>query len=113
LRARFFSVAVFTGLTVWSAVAYPWTTPGFAALALAEGLIAVFWVRRAHGHDPRSPVVGFMTLSYIGLAYLVSLLVGKPDGLHFWIVFIVALAIVGPIVLVAPKLLPRRAELPD
>jgi hypothetical protein len=54
-----------------------------------------------------------MTLSYIGLAYLVSLLVGKPDGLHFWIVFTVALAIVGPIVLAAPKLLPRRAELPD
>ena len=113
MRVRFFSAAALAALAVWSAGAHPWSTPGYASLALAWALIAVFWFRRAHARDPRSPVVAFITLSYIGLAYLVSLLVGKPDGLHFWIIFTVALAIVGPIVLVAPKLLPRRAELPD
>jgi hypothetical protein len=86
---------------------------GFAALTGAQALIIAFWVRLGHGHASAKPIVGFMALGYIGFAYLVSLAAGTPDGAHFWIVFTVAVAILSPIVLLAPRLLFRRPELSD
>jgi hypothetical protein len=58
-------------------------TPGFAALAGAQALIIAFWVRLGHGRASAKPIVGFMALGYIGLAYLASLAAGTPEGAHF------------------------------
>ena len=82
----------------------PWVAPGFAALAVAQALWLVFWVRIPLGRNPAGPILGFLGLSYLGLAYLVAVLVGTPETARFWLVFSSALAILSPVVLLAWRL---------
>ena len=104
MKLGLFNVAVFAGLTLWTAVARPWVGPGFAALAGARALSLVFWMRLPLGRDPTGPILGFLGLSYLGLAYLVAVLVGTPETARFWLVFSSALAILSPVVLLAWRL---------
>lgn len=104
MKQRYFIVAVFAALTVWAAVTHPWIAPGFAALAAGQTLLAAIWLRADSGRAS-GLLLGFLTFSYVGLAYLVAVPIGTPATAHFWIVFGAGLAILAPVVLLAQRLL--------
>jgi len=108
VKQRYFIVLVFAALTVWAAVTHPWIAPGLAALAAGQTLLAAVWLRAGSGRASPALLLGFIALSYVGLAYLVAALIGTPATAHFWIVFGVGLAILAPVVLLAQRLLRTR-----
>ena len=108
MKQRYFIVAVFATLTVWAAVTHQWIAPGLAALAAGQTLLAAVWLRAGSGRASPALLLGFIALSYVGLAYLVAALIGTPATAHFWIVFGVGLAILAPVVLLAQRLLRTR-----
>jgi hypothetical protein len=104
VKRRYLIVVVFAALTVWTAVTHPWIAPGFAALAAGQTVLAAIWLRAGSGRAS-ALLLGFLALSYVGLAYLLAVLIGTPATAHFWIVFGVGLAILAPVVLLAQRLL--------
>ena len=80
--------------------------PGFGVLAAAQGLLFFAVWRNAQRHA-RIVLLGFLSFSYVGLAYLLSLLAGTLRTVTFWPVFGACLAILTPIIALAHRLLLR------
>lgn len=62
---------------------------------------------QAGGATPKSrraPIIGFLGLTFVGLAYLAASTVGRPYTTAFWLVFFAVMAIMGPVVLLATRL---------
>lgn len=108
LKGRAFNCVLFAGLAVWTGFSHPWVTPAFVALAAGQAMLVVFWLRvRAKRFSFRF-VIAFVSLSYVGLAYLVAIVIGHPDAARFWIIFGAASAVFAPVSLLARSLLRRR-----
>jgi FtsH-binding integral membrane protein len=108
MRGRLFNVVLFGGLAVWVALSHPWVAPGFAALAAGQAMLVVFWRRAEKQRWSPGFVMAFIALQYLGLAYLVAVVVGRPDTARFWLVFGVATAVFVPVGLFARRLFTRR-----
>jgi hypothetical protein len=93
-QGRFFTAALFAGLTGWSILSHPRLAPAMAAFAVAQGLLAIFWMRARSG---RLLVPGYLGASYLGLAFLLAGAVDEPSGGRFWIIFAVVGAIFVPV----------------
>ena len=113
LKPRYVNLALLGGLAVSTVVTDPWLSPGLAGLAVGQALLVVFWLRAASGRASPGLMLGFLGLSYSGLAYLVAVLVGTPQTTGFWLTFLAALTIASPIVLLARQLLRRWASRGD
>jgi uncharacterized membrane protein len=111
LRGRLFTAALLGGVAVWSVFSYPRLTPGLAALALAQGLLALFWTGATAGRPSPRLISAFVGVSYLGLAYLAAAVVGPPSTTRFWLVFSVEVAIFAPLVLLAGHLM-RHTKTP-
>ena len=105
MNLRYVNLALLGGLAVSTVVTDPWLSPGFVALAVGQALLVAFWRRAGSGRASPGPMLGFLGLSYAGLAYLVAVLVGTPQTTGFWLIFIAALTITSPVVVLARKLL--------
>lgn len=96
-----FNFALFGVFTLWTAVTDPRLTPGFAALAIAQGAIAIVVLGRPSAQAPALVILGFLGASYFGLAYFPAAIAGAPNTTRFWLIFIATAAIFAPVVLVA------------
>jgi hypothetical protein len=110
VKGRYLTVVLLGVLTAWAAGTRSWLAPGLAALAIGQGLLAVFWLRARSGSPAPGALLGFLALSCSGLSYLIAVLVGPPETTRFWIVFGSALAILGPVVVLAQRLLRELAD---
>jgi hypothetical protein len=112
MKARYLTGALLGLLTAWAALTRSWLAPGLAALAIGQGLLAVFWLRARSGSPAPGALLGFLALSCSGLSYLIAVLVGAPETTRFWIVFGSALAIFAPVVVLAQRLFRESAGAP-
>jgi hypothetical protein len=109
MTVRYLTVVLLGLLTGWAAVTRSWTAPGLAALATAQALLSAFWLRARSGRPAPGALLGFVGLSYFGLVYLVAAFVGPPATARFWIVFVSALAVVAPVVVLAQRVIRASA----
>jgi uncharacterized membrane protein len=107
-HGRLFIAALLGGSALWSLLTQPRLAPGLAALAVAQGLLASFWIR-ARAPSPRL-ISAFLGTGYLGLAYLVAAVVAGPNTTRFWIVFVVAASIVAPIMVLGWRLSYGRSK---
>jgi hypothetical protein len=101
VRQRYFIVLVLVFLTASAGLRQPWAVPGLAALLMGQVFLTAFWLRTRAGRPLPNAVLGFLALSYFGLAYLLALVIGTPGSGRFWIVLGVGLAILAPVVVLA------------
>jgi hypothetical protein len=103
-HGRLFIAALLGGSVLWSLFTHPRLAPGLAALALAQGLLASFWMRARAGRPSPRLISAFLGAGYLGLAYLVAAVVAGPNTTRFWIVFVVAAAIFAPMMVLGWRL---------
>jgi hypothetical protein len=110
LKASTLNAVLLGGLTLWAALIHPRLAPGVAALATAQALLGLFWRRSRAGRVSTAPVVAFLALSYLGLAYLSATVVGTATATRFWVVFAAAAVIFVPVALLARRLMSRQSR---
>ena len=88
---------LFGGVAVWMLFRNPWVTPGLACLAASNLAIPIGVLREVEGRAAYRALVLFLGLGYIGLAYLLALIVGRPTTVGFWAVFGTAVVVMGPV----------------
>jgi len=91
---------LFGAVTLWTVVTDRRLAPGFAALAVGQGLLALLVLRRPAVPSARV-VLAFLGASYFGLAYFVAVVVGARNTTQFWVIFVVTAAIFAPVLLLA------------
>ena len=104
-----FNFALVSGCTLWAVLMDARLAPGFATLAVGQGVLVIWWLRPAAQASARL-ILAFLGASYLGLAYFVGVIVGAPSSTRFWVTFIVAAVIVAPIVFLAWRNLGRPSE---
>jgi hypothetical protein len=78
-------------------VSQPRLAPALAAFAVAQGAMAIFWLRAGAGRPSPELIRVYLGVSYFGLAYLVAAVAGGPSTTRFWIILVVSLAIFAPV----------------
>ena len=76
---------------------HPRLAPALAAFAVAQGVIAIFWLRARAGRPSPELIHAYLGVSYLGLVYLVAAVAGGPSTTRFWIILAVSLAIFAPV----------------
>ena len=102
MKDRWLTAALGAGLA-WAVVRHSWLVPGLASLVAARVVMHIGVARAGGGRHGPGPIVGFIGLSYLGLAYLVAAQIGRPPAARFWLIFFVGVAILGPVVLLAVR----------
>jgi hypothetical protein len=101
--SNFALFGAFTLLTVLTDVRL---TPGFAALTIAQGLLAVLVLQRRDAPPSALVIRGFLGASYFAVAYSVAALTGAPNTATFWAIFAATAVIFAPVALMGWR---RRA----
>lgn len=101
-----FNFALFGAFTLLTALTDLRLTPGFAALAIAQGLLAILVLQPPGAQRSALVIRGFLGAGYFAVAYWVAAIAGAPNTSRFWVGFSATAAIFGPIVLLGWR---RRA----
>jgi hypothetical protein len=109
-HGRLSIAALLGGSALWSLFTHPRLAPGLAALAVAQGLLARFWVHARAGRLSPQVISAFLGTGYLGLAYLLAAVVAAPNTTRFWIVFVVAAAIFAPMMVLGWRLSYGRSK---
>lgn len=98
--------ALFGAFTLLTVLTDLRLTPGFAALTIAQGLLAILVLQR-RGAPPSALVIqGFLGASYFAIAYCVAAIAGAPNTSRFWAIFAATAVIFAPVALMGWR---RRA----
>jgi hypothetical protein len=97
MKQRVFIALLFGGVAVWMLFKNPWVTPGLACLAASNLAIPIGVWRELEGRAAHRALVLFLALGYLGLAYLLALIVDRPTAGGFWAVFGTAAFVMLPV----------------
>jgi hypothetical protein len=101
-----FNFALFGAFTLLTVLTDLRLTLGFAALAVAQALLAMLVLRRPGAQRSALMIRGFLGATLFAVAYCVAAIGGAPNTLGFWVIFSATAAIFLPIALMGWR---RRA----
>jgi hypothetical protein len=102
-----FNVVLFGAFTLLTVLTDLRLAPGFAALAIAQALLAILVLRRPGAQRSALVIRGFLGASLFAVASWIAAIAAAPSTLRFWVIFSATAAIFVPVVLMGWR---RRAS---